>query len=287
MVANQVIQNRVFYEKQKIEEQILHKIAQNQIKSMDLCSVEENIGLWLLQTVEGNVYFYTDLKGNFLFNGEFFLQASAFSNLCAWVQDLSRNWFIINIAKHERILMPTEDFNFFTMRGLVEGNLAIFDYSNHWGSYYFNSEEKTFKKDVPCIWDALEFSRKDDWAYVGISSSIGLMNSSLKWNLEEILLQLKIAKMNKSLIYNTKVYQKFLKEYLVNPTLGVTIKKNIKKIPDPLKEKHRIEFIQLPYDIRDGFYEENKNSLYNTNTNELVNTGNLENYEITRSRVIK
>ncbi|MDE6141669.1 MAG: hypothetical protein K2G03_03605 [Bacilli bacterium] len=139
-------------------------------RDIELISIKENIVLWgtyYKYSLCPRLYFYTDIEGKLLFDGTIFQYATPFSDSCALVKQ-DNDWYIIDLKIMEFVGLPNEILPY-TANGFENGNLAIFDRKKeHWGSYYYSREDKTFKQDIPFIWDALEFLRKKEDVYVGI-----------------------------------------------------------------------------------------------------------------------
>ncbi len=138
--------------------------------NIELLSIKENIVLWCTcykYALCPRLYFYTDIKGELLFEGTIFQYATPFSDSCALIKQ-NNAWYIIDLKLMEFVSLPSEILPY-RANGFENGNLAIFDRTKeHWGSYYYSREFKTFEQDIPFIWDALEFLRKKDIVYVGM-----------------------------------------------------------------------------------------------------------------------
>lgn len=138
-----------------------------------IASIREDIVYWKTYpsgyTLVSPKYFYTDLEGKILFNESIFDYAAPFSNSCSLVKQGS-DWYIIDLNLKEFVSLPNE-ITPYAASGFEMGNLIIFDKeTGHWGSYYYNREDKTFQKDIPFIWDALKFAENKDFVYVGLSA---------------------------------------------------------------------------------------------------------------------
>lgn len=282
--SNNAIRNKVLKEKNTV----LNSIACKK-KELDvfLCSVEEDIALWYFQTSSGPVYFYTNLQGKLIFGEECFLKASSFSQSCAWVKTLENEWVIVDVNKKEWIKIPYEDMPWQNIRDIRNGNIALLNQSNLWGSYFYNQEEHTFEKDIPFIWDALEFSRKESFIYAGAFSSRSVINPTNEWGPEKVFLQLKVSKFLKNHGYDMEVYRQFLKEYFINPSIGIDIVES--KVPISLQEKEYLkeEFIKTAHNIADQYYEEKEDSLFNTNLGTIRSLENLKEYKRVLGKVKK
>lgn len=138
-----------------------------------LMTVDENIALWILpyySRMSGkkcNFYFYSDLKGNLLFDGAFFDYATPFSGGTAVVKDTSGKWYIINLNSKERVLFPSE-FGWKDFTNLRNNSFALCDRnSGKWGAYSIDYTDYLWQPDIPFIWDYLSFSRTPGLVYVG------------------------------------------------------------------------------------------------------------------------
>lgn len=177
-----------------------------------LRSKEANVMLWKEEDFrEPDRYFYTDYKDNILFNGNKFLYATPFSDYCALINDGA--WKIIDTNQKEIILLP-EDITIDAINGMFHKNIAVFDKkSNHWGSYHFSSEEKTFELGIPFIWDTLEFSRKKEIVYGGKNRITGDFHAD---NLDEwVNLQLEVPLIAMPIedAQTTDYYKKYIEYY--------------------------------------------------------------------------
>lgn len=289
MISNLVTQKRVTETKRKVLEQFYSMFPREQGKNLNvaLYGVEENIALWSLQMTENSLYFYTDLQGKILFDNSFFPFASTFSDRVAWVKDFSGIWYIINLRKKELVEIPIEEMPWKNIRDIRHGNLAVLNKENQWGSYFYNQEENTFQQDVPFLWDALEFSRKENLAYVGMYSSRSIVNPLNEWAPENFQMLIKVTPLLKNYLYDRKAYQQFLQQYFLDSSLGVDILKNIETVPRNGKNKLKQEFVSNAYSIADEGFDEKSDSLFNTNYNESIITGSLEEYKRVRGRVLK
>ena len=173
-----------------IKEEILRKATEKKVfyegfacEDAKLISLEEDIALWKAIAYYGGGkttrYFYTNLKGEILFDNEGFCYATPFSNSLAYVEKYKHEnaygdsyifgpytfYYIIDLKKKELVYIPlqTEKFS-----GFRNNNLGTLDNNTKcWGSYYYNREENTFELEIPFIWNALEPSRAKDVMYVG------------------------------------------------------------------------------------------------------------------------
>ena len=198
MIVNSTI-NRGIDLKNKVLENIYALYGKEEIEDIALVSKSEGFYLWdilLFNHTKCNVYSNRD--GKLLFDGKSFACASPFSSGCAWVK-VEEKWFIINTVKNECVEIPNQ-ITWKNIRPMKNGNIAIFNPKNAWGSIYYDSEEHTFKKDIPFIWDALEFSTNANEVMVGMC------------NENADMYQIKLTNMQKEEAYQYETYKKFLKE---------------------------------------------------------------------------
>lgn len=228
---------------------------------IQLYTIEENIALWLkgMSINKKNFqYFYTDLDGNILFNKETFDFASPFSKGCAIARIPSyyfspnhhskKIYIIININTKEIVSLehlPIYSFSSFRHKNISTQNLE----NQKWGSYIYNEEEKTFKQDIPPIWDALAFEKKQDYVLLGINSK----------NKNEIAL----CFLQKKYAYNTETAKDFLKNWHYRPPMI------------PTNQTHDMFFYEQysPSGNLGAFYEDSIK--INNNTGEKIDTGDI------------
>ncbi len=140
-----------------------------------LISVDENIALWSMPYYyrsQGHnylFYFYSDLKGNILFDETLFAYATPFSSGCALVrEDLRDEWYVINLNTKERVLKPA-NLGWGDLTDFRNNTLAICDGNNgKWGSYTIDFDEHLWQVDIPFIWDYLTLSRDPNLVYAGL-----------------------------------------------------------------------------------------------------------------------
>lgn len=258
---------------------IIYASAKENIKDINICSVEEKIGLWQMTlTSNETLYFYTNIRGEIIFNGQLFSYASPFSKGCALVRACNK-YYLININKNKLIEIPENKINCQNIRPIKNGNLAVLGENNRWGSYYFDAEKSTFTSDIPFIWDALDFSKEGKNLYAGLFSFKNVEVDDVKnWASNKLQLQLKIACMTKEEGHNFKAYQRFLKENYANETVDYL--RNQKII---LQEKKQ----DLNAYRKKAFPLETQTN-YTTlipSAREVVSVGNLEEYQLVRGRV--
>ncbi len=271
--------------KQGIENQILEQILsfypyKEENLKIQLQSVEENILLWAIDSPTfGLLYTYSNIKGNLLFQSILFQYATPFSNHCALVKEINGSWYILNTFKQEIVKVPIEDMPWQNIRPLNNGNLALFNLDNQWGSYYFDAEENTFCMDIPFIWDALEFSKNN-------KVKVGMCNQHIYENSENqkigtpdfYTFQMKIAELEKEECYKEDAYQQFLQEmYKENKTYQFILRENVLN-----SLENRIEFKKNAYPL----YEK-EIPFFNQCSKQIIEEYSLEDYKRVKARVIK
>lgn len=230
----------------------------------EVLAVEEDIVLWRIINSFGSSYFYTDLEGNLLLD-TIFSYASPFSKGCAIVSQgdktpLGEKRILININRREKILLP-DDITKNKISSICNNQLVIYDKKKHClGSYLYNCSGATFVSDVPFIWNFLEFSREENWAYVGLCSH---HNSTSDF-------ELPVCKIHKEWLYNPSLY------------LEVSSKVNacgyIKNI--------YFRDMDENYSVRDQYFEEYYRSSCNTNKGEVVDAGRIDDYKKVYSKLL-
>lgn len=277
----------------EIKEDVL--IKSNELECYDsyfrdiiLESVEEDIALWK----KGNHvykdwhYFYTDLEGNLLFNDEIFKYATPFSNSRAFVNNF-RECLILDLERKEIISLPKE-LTFLNINNFRNDNLALFDRNSYsWGSVRYNPDEKSFKKDIPFIWDALEFSRLKDQVYVGIhnvsSNPYWIDDPGTKFTICTMKLSINDAK-------NLDCYN-----YRKNIHTGAINKDTIRYIQEeisnttPEEEKKQLvkDYLKTAYNISDYYFEEEYKEELNNNKGNMVDAGNIDCYQKKLGKLVK
>lgn len=283
--------------REKMKQIILEQIAfmypneEESIKNVTLCNMNENIFLWKLElTNKTHLYLYTNWNGNILFNGTIFPYASPFSNSCALVElkTLEENqsisqYYIIDVAKKEFVQIPMEEMNGKVMYHIRNGNVAMYGQNNHWGSYFYDPENNHFIKDIPFIWDTLEFSKDGKNVAAGLCSSKVLVNSD-NWEPDKVELKIKVMNTFKEYAYTDALYQQFLRYIYDNQLPCREITSDNKTILTPQRKEN---FVIKYYDL----YEyETEHPILNQCTNDLpsvIDSINLEEYKRVRGRVIK
>lgn len=129
--------------------------------------VEDGIALWLS---EDKGYFYTDMELNLLFD-RYFDYATPFSAEQAVVY-FDHEWRILDVNDVTITEIPSE-IDLKKGRTMVNGNIATFDDRfGKWGSFKYDSKDHSFTWDLPFIWDRLEFSRHERFAYAGCDTYV-------------------------------------------------------------------------------------------------------------------
>ncbi len=249
-----------------------------------LVSVEENIILWKEKAREIDVYFYTDIRQDELFDGKRFTFATPFSDYCALVKN--SDWEIINILEKERIILPS-NLNFESINGIRHNNISILDrYTKKWGGYYFDAKNHSFTQTIPFIWDTLEFSRKEGTIYSGIGrihkkfSIDNMIQNKNKedWWLWEI--EVPVIEMTIEQGKTEKYYQEYL-DYYKNDQLEEHIKYIKETHGQVLDEKVIEELAQYLTANLTGVadFEFGDEAKYNENNGETVEVGDIKTYQ--------
>ena len=271
----------------KLSKDVLQKITEKDKndchRTITLISVEENIALWAVKEYrdQKRYYYYTDLQGNLLFNGECFFYATPFSDHKALVK-IYREPLVLDISHKELVEIP-ESISWESLNGFRNSNMAVFDEKEkQWGSYHYDDNEKGFLQDIPFIWDTLEFSRKQDQVYVG-KSNVGVAmfgyDVQTKWDERDLELQIATLQLDKKYAYDLKRYKYLIDMY----------KKAIRFIIETFDDSKTTQedFIKKPYNISDYYFEEEWKEEYSTNQDLLVQTGNLDEYKRILGKHIK
>lgn len=271
----------------KLSKDVLQKITEKNKndchRTITLISVEENIALWAVKEYRNQkrYYYYTDLQGTLLFNGECFFYATPFSDHKALVK-IYREPLVLDISHKELVEIP-ESISWESLNGFRNSNMVVFDEKEkQWGSYHYDDNEKGFLQDIPFIWDTLEFSRKQDQVYVG-KSNVGVAmfgyDVQTKWDERDLELQIATLQLEKKYAYDLKRYKYLIDMY----------KKAIRYIIETFDDSKTTQenFIKKPYNISDYYFEEEWKEEYNTNQDLLVQTGNLDEYKRILGKHIK
>lgn len=271
----------------KLSKDVLQKITEKNKndchRTITLISVEENIALWAVKEYRNQkrYYYYTDLQGTLLFNGECFFYATPFSDHKALVK-IYREPLVLDISHKELVEIP-ESISWESLNGFRNSNMVVFDEKEkQWGSYHYDDNEKGFLQDIPFIWDTLEFSRKQDQVYVGKSNVDVAMfgyDVQTKWDERDLELQIATLQLDKKYAYDLKRYKYLIDMY----------KKAIRYIIETFDDSKTTQenFIKKPYNISDYYFEEEWKEEYNTNQDLLVQTGNLDEYKRILGKHIK
>lgn len=256
-------------------------------------SVEEDIALWKKgNCVHKNYcYFYTDLEGKLLFNGKTFKYATPFSNFRACVNNY-REWLVLDLENKEIIVFPKElifeNINIFRNDGL-----PLFDRDSlSWGSVRYNPNEKSFKKDIPFIWDTLEFSRVKDQVYVG-KSDIYLSGDNhpySHWNDGfDTMFTLKTMKLPVDQVKDLSCYN-YRKDFyigMINQDVIRYIEEKISSTVPPYQRREMIEiYLKTAYNISDYYFEEEYKEEVNNNEGKIVDVGVINEYQKTLGKWI-
>lgn len=283
----------------KMERDVLRKSNALEYDSSYYCdifleSVEEDIALWKKGNgaLKDYCYFYTDLEGNLLFNGEKFSYATPFSNLRACVNNY-REWLILDLERKEKVSFPDE-LEFVNINKFRNDGLVLFDKNSlHWGSIRYNPYEGTFEKDIPFIWDALEFSRLQGQVYVGIHSVSPIRNNDpyFHWSddfgsiftIEVMRLPIDLAKNldcynHRKKAYTGAMYQNVIR-YIEEEISNVIPKENRNQIIS--------NYLKTAYNIGDYYFEEKYNEEANNNKGKIVDVENSNIYQKKLGKLIK
>lgn len=294
------------YKKQlsQIKDEVLIKSNESSFRKtyyyyIALESVEEDIALWKKGNPATNefLYFYTDLDGNLLFNGENFFYATPFSNSRAFVRNY-RGWFVLDIKKKEIVCFSNDliidDLD--NINKFRNDELAVFDgKKNKWGSLLYNEDEHTFEKDIPFIWDALDFSRLKNEEYAEVY--IGLHNLSPICSKhpydkasEDFGSKVTISVM-RAPIFMAKTYDYYNNVTKTYKYIRGIIKDIEEEISSTIPKEKRIqkvkEYLQTAQDICDWYFEENCMEKTNNNSGKIVDVGNIEEYPKKLGKIIK
>lgn len=249
-------------------------------------SVEEDIALWKKGNIEHKdfCYFYTDLEGNLLFNGNQFKYATPFSNSRACINNY-REWLILDLEKKEVISFPNE-LTFGNINKFRNDGLALFNIiSLKWGSIKYDSYEKTFKQDIPFIWDALEYSRIKDYVYVGNHSVSPIRDSSpySNWN-DDCGKMFTISAMklpfdkSKSLDYYNSKREEYMC-YLSRNEIRYIQEKISSNISEAEEYQIIKDYLRTAYNIGDYYFLEDYKEEINSNKGKIVDVGNINVYQ--------
>ena len=151
---------------------------------MRLETVEDNIALWSVgytrtDNIEERFYFYSNLEGKLLFNGESFIFATPFSNGLAVVLSGGRKYYLIDRENKEVLLMP-EEAKVYEVSNIRNDMMSAKHSGFHyplWGSYKIDRKEKTLECVIPFIWNYLNMSRTQNQVYAGISDGYYVTSS--------------------------------------------------------------------------------------------------------------
>ena len=288
---------------ENLKNDVIKNYKMKQKGKIELVSYEEDIALWKITNVEkGCLYFYTDLNGNVLFDTDF-SYATPFSSgkACIFYE---RYFHILDLDKKEIISFPSElekisncysgTTQFAQLNGMRHDNIAIFDEESFkWGGFKYNSSEKTFKQNIPYIWDTLEFSRLKDWAYVGLHTKSGIVDNypyshwsddnGTLFTLSNMIMP--IGRAQDLICYELRKkfylrggYQDVVK--FINEEIENTV---------PIENRDQIikSYIKKAYNIADDCFEENCQEELNNNYGNVVEVGNIKEYTRKLGRLVK
>lgn len=282
--------------KQIVSEQLasLYPNEVENITDLKLCNITEDILLWQIEYRNKiQLYFYTNRNYKMLFNGQVFPYASPFSNDCAVVKEMNTETKkvetnIIDLSQKEIIEVPVEEIGCLETYHIRNGNMAMLGNNNHWGSYLYYKKENAFLKDIPFIWDVLEFSKNADHVGIGLRYYKSILNTDTKnkWKPDKVELKIKVMDALKEESYNDTFYRQFLSYTYENqlPYMEIFPNENVKS---SLTSQMEEDFIREFHDL---YGYDSETPILNTCTNRapvIVNTGSLEEYKRVRGRVLK
>lgn len=247
-------------------------------------SVEEDIALWRKENTahKDYCYLYTNLEGELLFSGKTFKYATPFSNSRACVNNY-REWFILDLEKKEIIVFPSE-LIFDNINTFRNDSLPIFNQESFsWGSVRYNPTEESFEKDIPFIWNVLEFSRLEDQVYVGMRD-IPLVRNNHPYCGDDIGNMFTINAMKLPILKakNLSYYNNQKNEYIdkIDQDVISYIQEEVSK--DISREKRREiieEYLKTAYNISDYYFEEDYKEETNNNESKIVDVGIINEYQ--------
>jgi len=259
------------------------KLKYNEI---ELIKVEEDIILWKKRKDTSNkwYYFYTNLKGDLLFDGKLFSYATPFSKSKAFV--IYNNQKLLLDLKTKEIVYLPKEIHFKHINGFREENLVLFHQRKwKWGSIEYNYLEHTFEQNIPFIWDALEFSRFNNEVYVGLHQFHPIQVELKKGYWREDfgdLFVIPVFKMPLSMAYNLDYYRYVKYKSLDSISLVEIrdIKEKISSIYSKEQRKEMVkEFISTSYPISDVYFEECSSLSQTTNKGVIVENESLDEYK--------
>lgn len=253
-----------------------------------LIGMEEGLALYQLHKIgvsNEDSYIYTDLDGKILFSNNTFKYATPFQDSLAYVIMYDNKHYIIDIKTKELVEIPMINKPWKNINGFRNGNLAVLDEkSKKWGSYFYDRNENIFHKDIPPIWNALEFSRDKDIVYAGISNVQQPCTSNYdvqtKWSeITNLELTISAIKMLKDYAYDLKYYK-----YIIDTYKMAIAQDKIRYIREKIsmfKQKEETEkILSTPYNIADYYFDEKVNDARDNSTNSMVSDDeSLGNYQ--------
>lgn len=264
------------------------------IMGLQLCNVNEDIFLWQMDYINNiKLYFYTDRNYKIIFNGQMFTYASPFSKGCALTKTINtetetEETNIIDLSQRKIVEVPLEEMECLGTYHIRNGNLAMYGNNGHWGSYVYNGEETGFKKDIPFIWDALEFSKNGEKVGIGLRYYQTILNSDLenKWKPNKVEMKIKIMEVLKEYAYDNHLYRQLLIHTYKNQLSCMEIYpyENAEKTLTPQMEERFIR------EFHDLYGYESEVPILKTCTNHksfIVDAGNLKEYTRVRGRVVR
>ncbi len=249
-----------------------------------LDSVDNNICLWRLNCYKRGdklqLYFYTNLEGNILFDNSFFEEATTFSEECSLVDYDGSNWYIINLKKGEKMQIP-KDRDCKLFKNFMYNSMAILDSNTKkWGSYSLDLNKRLCKKEIPFIWDYLALSREKDYVYAGVTDTY-----SYKPNYEYSSYNHMISDYDKIKTGRRLKIAKMLKKDAYDMEYFKNLEKNISEYEWRGMITRYLEYYDPYTNPGDQYF--NENDIFCTNDNSIIPIERTNNFEKTFCKVIK
>lgn len=255
---------------------------------LSLVDVEEGIALYKLHKIglsSEDSYFYTDLDGNILFSKNTFKYATPFSDSLSYIIMHDNKHCIIDIKDKKLVEIPMINKPWENINGFRNGNLAALNKkSKKWESYFYDRDENIFCKDIPPIWNNLEFSRDKDIVYAGISNIHQLCPSNYdvqtKWSeITDLELTIRVIRMLKDNAYNLKYYN-----YIIDIFKMAIEQDKIRYIREKVsisRQKEETEkILSTPYNLADYYFDEKVKDSRDIYTSQVISDDeSLDDYQ--------
>lgn len=262
---------------------------------LSLIGMEEGVVLYQVHKIgvsNENSYLYTDLDGNILFSKNTFKYATPFQDSLAYVIMHNNKHYIIDIKTKELVEIPMINKPWKNINGFRNGNLAVLDEkSKKWGSYFYDRNENIFHKDIPPIWNALEFSRDKDIVYAGISNVQQPCTSNYdvqtKWSeITDLELTISAISMLKDYAYDLKYYKYIIDTYKI--AIAQDKIRYIREKISMFKQNEETEkILSTPYNLSDYYFEEKVKYSRDNNVNLAISDDeSLGNYQKKLCKII-